>query len=265
MKRPQQKRDFRDTRNDAPRRGPPAERSYGRGGDDNYGAPRPRSEGFDGGERPPRRTFRRDDQGDSGAPSWGRSAPPRFGQGQGQDRSRDRDEGYGASREPRYPSRSAESAPVRPAAAEPALSAPPAPRTWPVPGHRLKDGLKAANRALAELLEGFGTQVGGSYDIPEIEVEVSFDQQGRFMGFGRGGCVTFKLTLAPLDAEDILTHANDDDLEEEEMEDVKPAAPSAELKLAKKAAPVEAAEVIEVIESEEAPSDAAEATPSKMD
>ncbi len=188
MKRPQEKRDHRDSREDAPRRGPPSDRGgFGGRGGDNYGAPRARPS-FDGGDRPPRRPMGRDDAAGS---SWNRSAP-RFG-----DRER-----------PRFADRERSPEAPRPApAAEPAA----APRTMPVAGPRLKDGLRAANRAVAELLEGLGTQVEGSYDIPEIEVEVSFDQQGRFMGFGRGGAVTLKLTLSPLDAEDILTHANDDE------------------------------------------------------
>ena len=78
------------------------------------------------------------------------------------------------------------------------------PVSRPVPAHRLKDGLRAANRAIAELMEEFGEGITGAYDITELQAEVSFDDAGRFLGFGKGGSVTFTLALTPLDAEDVL-------------------------------------------------------------
>lgn len=36
-----------------------------------------------------------------------------------------------------------------------------------------------------------------SYGIKEIELAVSFDAEGKFLGFGVGGSVTMKITIAP--------------------------------------------------------------------
>lgn len=102
---------------------------------------------------------------------------------------------------------------------------PPAPRSEaraPVASavsvQQLKAGIGQANRALAEVVEQFGTTLHGDYDIGAIEVSVSFGADGRFMGFGSGGAASMKLSLTPLDAESVIeaeeaeeAEDNDDD------------------------------------------------------
>ena len=100
-----------------------------------------------------------------------------------------------------------------------------APVSRPVPVARLKEGVAQANRALAEVIEQFGSTLSGDYDISALEVSVSFSEDGRFLGFGQGGAATMTLSVTPLSAEEILEGEegelmtmDDDDLVLEEME-----------------------------------------------
>jgi hypothetical protein len=79
-----------------------------------------------------------------------------------------------------------------------------APVSRPVPVARLKEGVAQANRALAEVIEQFGSTLSGDYDISALEVMVSFSEDGRFLGFGQGGAATMTLSVTPLSAEEIL-------------------------------------------------------------
>jgi len=79
-----------------------------------------------------------------------------------------------------------------------------APVSRPVPVARLKEGVAQANRALAEVIEQFGSTLSGDYDISALEVSVSFSEDGRFLGFGQGGAATMTLSVTPLSAEEIL-------------------------------------------------------------
>lgn len=84
-----------------------------------------------------------------------------------------------------------------------------APAAQPVAVGKLKDGIKQANKALAEVIEQFGEGIQGDYDISQLEAQVSFGADGRFLGFGQGGAVSFSLTITPLDADNLF--AQDDD------------------------------------------------------
>ena len=81
-------------------------------------------------------------------------------------------------------------------------------------------------------MDGFGKGIAGAYDIDALEAVVSFDSEGRFIGFGQGGAAAFTLTLTPLDAQNVfeqggeaegfVQQASDDDddaMEEDEEED----------------------------------------------
>ena len=89
----------------------------------------------------------------------------------------------------------------------------------PVSAKKLQEGIPAANRALAAVMEEFGQQLVGEYDISEIEVPVSFDSDGRFIGFGPGGSLTIKLKLTPIEADDMLADRGDELLELGDDED----------------------------------------------
>ena len=91
-------------------------------------------------------------------------------------------------------------------------------------------------------MEEFGQGIAGEYDISSLEATLSFDVDGRFLGFGTGGSATLSLTLTPLDAENVFdrddiamaggnladldeldaTAAEDDDEEDDEDDDEGP-------------------------------------------
>ena len=145
-------------------------------------------------DRPPRRTFHRDDA--PGA-SWSNS------------NSRPQQ-----ARRPWTPPTDRGGSDFAPAAA-----AASAPASQPVSMRKLKEGIAAANRALAELMEEFGSGILGNYDICDLEVPVSFGNDGRFLGFGKGGAVTFALTITPLEAENLFEGEGEADEEGEEGEE----------------------------------------------
>lgn len=183
-----------------------------RGGEGSY-RPREFSE-----DRPQRKTFRRDDA--PGA-TWGNRTSGSGGYGgqssggyRGQSSGGHSSSSHSSSSSAPSRDRGGNSAPSRPwnppeDRGAPSFSAPKAPQ--PVGIRKLKEGIASANRALAELMEEFGSGILGSYDIADLEVPVSFDADGRFIGFGKGGAVTFSLTITPLEAENLFTADDDTD------------------------------------------------------
>ena len=147
-----------------------------RGDSREFDRPR-RSEGF--GDRPQRSTFRRD-----GGPSSGYGHPP------SREGNRRYDEGA-----PQRPERA-----QRPERTERAA----APARAMLSASQLKAGVRQANRALAEVIEQFGSTIEGGYDISELEVSVSFGDDGKFLGFGKGGALSMTLSITPLDGESLV-------------------------------------------------------------
>jgi hypothetical protein len=160
----------------------------GRGRPDNDRNERPRS--FDGpSRRPESRSF-----GNNNGQSYRREG----GMSGGYGRPARREEGGFQS--------------FAPTTAPAATQRPPA-GAQPVPAQKLKDGVVQANKALAGLIEQFGNTIHGDYDISQLEATVSFDRDGRFIGFGTGGAVSFSLTITPLEAEDVFAQDGDEDEE----------------------------------------------------
>lgn len=89
----------------------------------------------------------------------------------------------------------------------------PARTAAPVPLARLKNGVRDANRALAEVVEQFGHTLEGGYDISALEVTVSFADDGRFLGFGKGGAASMTLSITPVDSESLLEGEEESDME----------------------------------------------------
>ena len=157
-------------------------------------------------DRPRTGTFRREggSQGGYGRPN------DRFND-RGPDRGFDRGGERGNDRfndRPRF-------SPPSPRSEAPAARAPVAKA---VSVQQLKAGIGQANKALAEVVEQFGTTLRGDYDIGAIEVSVSFDADGRFMGFGSGGAASMKLSLTPLDAESVIEGDEAEEAEDDEDE-----------------------------------------------
>lgn len=160
----------------------PTQRPFGRpdGRPNDFGARGGGAFARGGDERPARKTYRRED-GQRGG--YGQGRPP-------QDREEFR------------PSRPPQAAAAPQAAPRPAANV-------PVPAAALKAGIAQANKALGGVIEQFGSTIRGDYDISQVEVAVSFDSEGRFVGFGSGAAVSFTLTVTPLESEDVFAADED--------------------------------------------------------
>jgi len=67
----------------------------------------------------------------------------------------------------------------------------------PVPSSKLLSGLNKATKALKELVKQLGLSRLDNYLISQLELAISFDAQGKFMGFGVGGAATNTIRLVP--------------------------------------------------------------------
>ena len=69
-----------------------------------------------------------------------------------------------------------------------------------VPPMRIKEGVKRARRDIVAVLDEI-TNISSEdeFYVKEIELSLSFDENGRFLGIGTGGVATVKVILAPDD------------------------------------------------------------------
>jgi hypothetical protein len=68
----------------------------------------------------------------------------------------------------------------------------------PVPAGKLKKGFEKAKVEIKGMIDEVASILTGEYNIKEIELEVSFSADGKFMGFGVGGSSTIKIKIAPV-------------------------------------------------------------------
>jgi len=66
-----------------------------------------------------------------------------------------------------------------------------------VPPSKLKSGIRSARRQIEESLEEVLEIFTGPYRISQIELEVSFGADGKFLGFGIGGATSMKVVIEP--------------------------------------------------------------------
>ena len=67
----------------------------------------------------------------------------------------------------------------------------------PIKASKMRSGLKEASKALCELMNEFDISLGNSYCMKEIELALSFNAEGKFMGFGIGGATSISIRVAP--------------------------------------------------------------------
>lgn len=67
----------------------------------------------------------------------------------------------------------------------------------PVQPSRIKSGIRSARRQIEESLEELLEIFTGPYRISQIELEISFSADGKFLGFGVGGATSMKVVIAP--------------------------------------------------------------------
>lgn len=66
-----------------------------------------------------------------------------------------------------------------------------------VPASKIKSGIRSARRQIEESLEEVLEIFTGPYRISQIELEISFSADGKFLGFGVGGATSMKVVIAP--------------------------------------------------------------------
>lgn len=62
---------------------------------------------------------------------------------------------------------------------------------------KIKAGIRTARRQIEESLEEVLEIFTGPYRISQIELEISFNADGKFLGFGVGGATSMKVVVAP--------------------------------------------------------------------
>ncbi len=61
----------------------------------------------------------------------------------------------------------------------------------------LKRGFERAKDEIAGMCDEISTLMTGRYNIGEVELTVSFNAAGEFIGFGAGGAASIKITIIP--------------------------------------------------------------------
>jgi hypothetical protein len=72
----------------------------------------------------------------------------------------------------------------------------------PVPSNKLVRGLTAARSQIEKAIGELASIMTEDYRIDEIEFSVSFDADGRFLGFGVGGAASITVKIKPTRAKD---------------------------------------------------------------
>ncbi len=67
----------------------------------------------------------------------------------------------------------------------------------PVPANKLRNGFEKAKTEIKDMIEEIASILTSEYKIKEIELEVSFSADGKFLGFGVGGSTSIKIKITP--------------------------------------------------------------------
>jgi len=66
-----------------------------------------------------------------------------------------------------------------------------------VPQGRLEQGISEAKDSIRNMALQIADSLGDSFDLTELELEVSFSADGKFMGFGVGGATSVRVKFVP--------------------------------------------------------------------
>ncbi len=70
------------------------------------------------------------------------------------------------------------------------------------PASKLRKGLSAAQAEIKESLQEIATLLTLNFEVAEIELSISFNADGKFLGFGVGGATSIKVKIRPVEEED---------------------------------------------------------------
>jgi hypothetical protein len=68
----------------------------------------------------------------------------------------------------------------------------------PVPSGKFIEGIKSSKEHIKQAIQEFASIMTEGYGIHEIALSVSFDAQGKFLGFGVGGSASVKVKIRPV-------------------------------------------------------------------
>ncbi len=74
-----------------------------------------------------------------------------------------------------------------------------APRQKPVPVSKVQAGLHKASEQIRAMVAELAAVLTEQYRITRIELTLSFNAEGKFLGFGAGGAASVTVTIAPAD------------------------------------------------------------------
>jgi hypothetical protein len=66
-----------------------------------------------------------------------------------------------------------------------------------VPTNKLEKGLQEAKESIRSMAYQVADSLGDAFDLAELELEVSFSADGKFMGFGVGGATSIRIKFTP--------------------------------------------------------------------
>jgi hypothetical protein len=111
----------------------------------------------------------------------------------------DRREGFEKRPERREPMHVMRKAPApSPRIVEAPVAAAPGGVSQVVSAYKLKKGLEAAKAEIDEMVDAIAGSLAGRGQISEVELVVSFNADGKFMGFGAAGAATLKIRIVPV-------------------------------------------------------------------
>ena len=68
----------------------------------------------------------------------------------------------------------------------------------PVPASKLSEGLTKAKGEIQRIISEFASILTDEYAITEIEMQISFNADGKFLGFGIGGAASVTVKISPM-------------------------------------------------------------------
>jgi ribosomal protein L18E len=66
-----------------------------------------------------------------------------------------------------------------------------------VPPNKLREGIEAAQGQIKKTLQGFAGVFTQDFEVAEIELTLSFNAEGKFLGFGGGGAMSVAVKIVP--------------------------------------------------------------------
>ena len=67
----------------------------------------------------------------------------------------------------------------------------------PVPPSKLSKGLSSAMSEIESFVDQVVSKLSNTAEVEQVELDVSFSADGKFLGFGVGGAVSVRITITP--------------------------------------------------------------------